>query len=144
MFDSYVRAQSCTSPVVGLRYFNVFGPRQRADSPYSGVVAAFTKRLKNKEPLTIYGTGEQTRDFIPVADVVTANLHAGLCAPLRGHAINVATGSSVSLTQLIKQLEQQLSLSAVDITHQPARSGDIEHSAADITRLTKLWAYRPQ
>lgn len=137
-------AQECGISVANLRYFNVHGPRQRADSPYSGVVAAFTQRLKNKEPLTIYGDGTQTRDFIPVADVVTANLHAGLCAPLRGHAINVATGTSTSLHELITQLESQVSTTAVAVHHEAPRDGDVAHSAADITRLTKLWAYRPK
>lgn len=129
--------------VANLRYFNVYGPRQRADSPYSGVVAAFTRALKERTPLTLYGTGEQTRDFVSVEDVITANLHAGLCRPLQGHAINIASGTSITLKALLEQLEQELGIQATDILYKPERVGDIMHSAADITRLTKLFSYRP-
>ena len=72
-----------------------------------------------------------------------ANLRAGLCAPLKGHAINVATGKSISLKKLISNLEKELGLHVTEYRYLPQRSGDVLHSCADITRLNKLFTYRP-
>lgn len=126
----------CT--VANLRLFNVHGPRQR-----TGVVATLTNSLKKGAPLTLHGDGTQTRDFIPVNDVVTASLQAGLCTPLRGQALNVATGTSITVRQLITQLEDDLGTTAVEIDEHPARTHDTMHSAASVQRLHRLLAYRP-
>lgn len=119
------------------RYFNVFGPRQRADSPYSGVIAKFQNQMRNNKPLTIFGDGKQTRDFIPVMEVVYANLIlAALPANyLQGEAYNVATGASITLLELIEQLRKEFPRYKQAITFQPARVGDIKYSAANSTKL---------
>ncbi|MGD1997350.1 MAG: SDR family NAD(P)-dependent oxidoreductase [Candidatus Dependentiae bacterium] len=137
-------AQRGNISVANLRYFNVHGPRQSALGPYAGVVAAFTKRLKKGDEITIHGDGSQTRDFIHVDDVVTANLQAGLATQLRGQTINVASGTSVTLLELLKNLEHELGVCAPTITHGPARAGDIQHSQAATDRLARLLAFRPQ
>ena len=137
-------AQRHNMCVANLRYFNVHGPRQSPTGPYAGVVAAFTKRLKKGEEITINGDGSQTRDFIPVEDVVTANLQAGLATQLRGQVINVASGASVTLLELLKNLEGTLGVSSTRVTHGPTRVGDIQHSSATTNRLTRLLAYRPK
>lgn len=137
-------AQNHRVSVANLRYFNVHGPRQSATGPYSGVVAAFTKKLKNGDEINIHGDGSQTRDFIHVDDVVTANLQAGLVREMRGQVINVASGASMTLLALLKNLEGELGTQPAAVTHGPARVGDIKHSSAAISRLTRLLAYRPK
>ncbi len=117
---------------LGLRYFNVYGPRQDPSSPYAGVISRFADRLRGNQPLTVFGDGQQTRDFIYVGDVARANVSAltrsctGVC--------NVATGSSVTLLDLIRTLGEASGVDA-QVLHEPAREGDILESAADTTRL---------
>lgn len=120
---------------LSLRYFNVYGPRQRADSPYAGVVARFTSLLMQEQPLTLYGNGHQTRDFIPVQDVAYHNLAAPLLEKnyLQGDVVNIASGKSITLLTLIKQLEEVTGKQAT-LVFEPARRGDVAHSAADCTR----------
>jgi UDP-glucose 4-epimerase len=128
---------------VSLRYFNVFGPRQAFDSPYSGVIAKFcTNSLQGKAP-TIYGDGKQTRDFTYIENVVQANLLA-VKAPARkvaGKVFNIATGRSVSLLDLVAELNY---LTGQSLTPQfkPARAGDVRFSTADITAARKNLGYR--
>ena len=111
----------------GLRYFNVYGPRQDPKSPYAGVIALFVERIKNKQALTIFGDGLQTRDFIYVGDVAHANL-AALRSNYNG-VCNVGAGRSVTLLQLIEVLEQICGWQ-VEKNFNPPREGDIVHSAA--------------
>ncbi len=110
-------------PTLGLRYFNVFGPRQDPASPYSGVISIFTRRLRENLPLTVFGDGQQTRDFVYVGDVARANVLA-LGSATTG-ACNVATGQTITL----------LAGTRPAVQFAPARSGDIRHSAADNRRL---------
>lgn len=117
-----------------LRYFNVFGSRQSHMSQYSAVIATFTNNLLTGKPITIFGDGTQTRDFIEVSDVVTANLTVGSSTVCRGQVFNIGTGTSMSLLQLIEHLEQKLHTKRAALTFQPARQGDIAHSAADCSR----------
>ena len=119
-------------PTLGLRYFNVFGPRQDPASPYSGVISIFTRRLRDNLPLTVYGDGQQTRDFVYVGDVARANVLA-LGSPATG-ACNVATGQTITLLQLIDTLAGVAGTRPA-VQFAPARSGDIRHSAADNIRL---------
>jgi UDP-glucose 4-epimerase len=117
---------------LGLRYFNVFGPRQDPASPYSGVISIFVRKLRLGEALTIFGDGLQSRDFIYVADVAAANV-----AALRGRTggvCNVATGRAVTLLELIDALADVAGLTP-DVKHAVARSGDIRHSATANERL---------
>jgi len=126
---------------VVLRYFNIFGPRQDPRSPYSGVIAQFAFRLARGEGLLIYGDGEQTRDLVPVGNVVAANLAAALapCAP--GTVLNIGCGQAMSINELA---ETMISLSGaqVGVTHGEARPGDIRHSVADITRAREVIGYQ--
>jgi UDP-glucose 4-epimerase len=117
-------------PTLGLRFFNVFGPRQDPRSPYSGVISIFCDRLVAGEPLTIYGDGFQTRDFIPVADIVAGLLagmrHASTAAPV----LNLCTGRATSVLDLAAAIAA-LCLPAgqrPEVRHLPARSGEIRHS----------------
>jgi nucleoside-diphosphate-sugar epimerase len=127
---------------VTIRYFNVFGPRQDPGSPYSGVISLFaTALLENRAP-TIYGDGEQTRDFTYVANVVDGVLRACTSPGAVGRVINVATGSRVSLNQLFEAMKR---LIGADVTPQygPSRAGDVQDSQADITRAREILGYQP-
>ena len=125
-----------------LRYFNVFGPRQDPASPYSGVISIFVERLRNGGVPTIFGDGEQTRDFVYVADVVEANLKA-MFADYHGfRAFNVGAGRQTSLNQLFAEL-QKLMKSSVAPSYAAARPGDIRHSAADISSIRQALGYAP-
>jgi UDP-glucose 4-epimerase len=119
-------------PTLGLRYFNVFGPRQDPASPYSGVISIFTRRLRGNLPLTVYGDGQQTRDFVYVGDVARANVLA-LGSPATGPC-NVATGQTITLLQLIDALAGVAGTRPA-VQFAAVRSGDIRHSAADNSRL---------
>lgn len=128
---------------VGLRYFNVFGPRQAADSPYSGVIARFCAAfLANQRP-TVFGDGRQSRDFVYVANVVAANLAAAEGAPERvaGRVYNVGTGTSLTLLELIGEL-QRVTGRALEPQFKPARPGDVRYSNADVTAATRDLGYR--
>jgi UDP-glucose 4-epimerase len=127
---------------VTIRYFNVFGPRQDPGSAYSGVISLFaTALLENRAP-TIYGDGEQTRDFTYVANVVDGVLRACEAPGAVGQVINVATGSRVSLNQLFETMRR---LIGVEVTPQygPPRAGDVQDSQADIRRARELLGYQP-
>jgi nucleoside-diphosphate-sugar epimerase len=125
-----------------IRYFNVFGPRQAAGSPYSGVISLFAKSLLRGETPVIYGDGRQSRDFTYVDNVVEANRLALRAKGLRGQAVNVAMGRRVTLNELLDRMARQLGVRA-KAKHGPARPGDVRHSLADIRVARKLLGYRP-
>lgn len=126
-----------------LRYFNVFGPRQTADSPYSGVIGRFaTALLRGRRPV-IYGDGRQSRDFTYVENVVEANRLALEAPRVRGEAINVANGRRVSLRRLLRAMAAIAGRPPVAI-HRPARPGDVRHSLADIRLARRRLGYRPR
>ena len=126
-----------------LRYFNVFGPRQTADSPYSGVIGRFaTALLRGRRPV-IYGDGRQSRDFTYVENVVEANRLALEAPRVRGEAINVASGRRVSLRHLLRAMAAIAGRPPVAI-HRPARPGDVRHSLADIRLARRRLGYRPR
>jgi nucleoside-diphosphate-sugar epimerase len=126
---------------VTIRYFNVFGPRQDPSSPYSGVISVFTRALLENRPPTIFGDGEQTRDFTYVANVVDGVLRA-CTANVSGMVLNVATGSRISLNQLFREL-RALTGSDVEPAYGPNRAGDVRDSQAEISRAQELLGYRP-
>jgi UDP-glucose 4-epimerase len=130
---------------VALRYFNVFGPRQDPSSMYSGVISIFSERIKKGLPVTVYGNGEQTRDFVNVSDVVSANLSAMTIPGLRAGegAFNIATGKQTSLLQLLAALER-ICANKTDINFVPSREGDIQHSRADISKARQTLQFKPQ
>jgi nucleoside-diphosphate-sugar epimerase len=127
---------------VSTRYFNVFGPRQDPSSPYSGVISVFIRALLDGRIPTIYGDGEQTRDFTYVANVVDGVLKACHAPGIAGQVINVATGGRVSLNGLFGEL-RSLTGSAVAPAYGPARTGDVRHSQADIGRARTMLGYSP-
>ena len=131
-------------PVVALRYFNVYGPRQRPDSPYAAAIPIFARRMLAGQPPTIFGDGGQRRDFVFVGDVAEANLRAAESdAASSGEAINICTGSEVSLLELIATLREILP-QAPPPEFAPPRPGDIYRSVGDPTKAERLLGFRPQ
>ena len=127
---------------VTTRYFNVFGPRQDPSSPYSGVISVFSKALLENRSPTIYGDGEQTRDFTYIENVVDGVLRACTARNVSGSVINVATGARISLNQLLRTLRDLIG-GSVNANYGPLRSGDVKDSQADISRARKLLGYEP-
>jgi UDP-glucose 4-epimerase len=127
---------------VTTRYFNVFGPRQDPSSPYSGVISLFIRSLLDGRTPTIFGDGEQTRDFTYVADVVDGVLKACHAPGIAGQVINVATGGRVSVNDLFRVLRALTGASVVP-AYAPARTGDVRHSQADIGRARTMLGYSP-
>ncbi len=127
---------------VSIRYFNVFGPRQDPSSPYSGVISVFATALLEHRPPTIYGDGEQTRDFTYVANVVDGVLRACEAPHASGEAINVATGGRISLNQLFRTM-RSLAGGTVEPAYAEQRAGDVRDSQADITKARRILGYEP-
>lgn len=127
---------------VRLRFFNVFGPRQRPDSPYSGVIAIFTALLTAGKTPTVHGDGLQSRDFVFVTDVVQAIMKAGDVPGISGKVFNVGTGKSVTVLDLVAALNRVLGTQLKPV-HGPARVGDVRNSRADISRACRELGYAP-
>ena len=127
---------------VSLRYFNVFGPRQDPSSPYSGVISIFSDYLDQGKQPTIYGDGEQTRDFVFVSDVVEANIKAATAPSAAGKAINIATDSKLSINELLKTI-CDLKGQPFEPHYKPGRQGDIRHSRADISAAREYLEWQP-
>lgn len=127
---------------VALRYFNVFGPRQVFDSPYTGVIAIFANALLDGKRPKIFGDGEQTRDFNYIANTVQANLRACEADVAPGSMYNIAGGKRISLNELVEIL-RELTGSDLEPVYAPERAGDIRHSLADISRARAELGYQP-
>jgi nucleoside-diphosphate-sugar epimerase len=127
---------------VSIRYFNVFGPRQDPSSPYSGVISVFATALLEGRPPTIYGDGEQTRDFTYVANVVDGVLRSCEAPGAAGEVINVATGGRISLNTLFDSMRRMIG-SEVRPIYAERRAGDVRDSQADIGKAERLLGYRP-
>ena len=137
-------ASSYSIDTVALRYFNIFGPRQNANSAYAAVIAAFGSALLNGRRPIIYGDGSQSRDFTFVANVVHANLLAAASdKPLEGEVINVGCGSRISVNELAAAMAAALGRSDLKPVHEPPRAGDILHSFADMKRAGGILSYQP-
>jgi UDP-glucose 4-epimerase len=130
---------------VALRYFNIFGPRQDPSSPYSGVLAKFITLMLRGEQPTIFGDGEQSRDFTYIDNAVEANLLAceAPASEAAGKVFNVATGRRITLNETVKMLQGLTSYSGETI-YGPERGGDIKHSLADISKAEAHLRYRPK
>lgn len=120
-----------------LRFFNVFGPRQDPKSPYAGVISLFIKRAVQGEPLTIFGDGEQTRDFVYVKDVATAIVKACLAPGGEGKPVNIGTGSEITINQLAQNI-QAMCHSSSEIQHLAPRPGEILRSCANVSRAKEV------
>lgn len=128
---------------VALRFFNVYGPRQRADSPYSGVISQFVRRALAAEAVTVFGDGGQTRDFVFVGDVARAVVELALrSAPPSAPILNVGRGEDVSVLGLIDAIETVTAL-RLDRRFAGARSGEVRHSRASVERLRRELGWLP-
>ena len=133
----FYRRQHGLEPAI-FRFFNIFGPRQDPSSPYSGVISIFTERAQKGLPITVFGDGEQTRDFVYVGDLVEVLVQA-LEAPDAGEgAVNVGLSRATSLNQLLEAIGDVLG-GLPEVSHQAARAGDIRHSRADNRRLLQRY-----
>lgn len=129
--------------VVALRYFNVYGPRQRPDSMYAAAVPIFTRRLLDGKPVTIYGDGSQTRDLVYVGDIVRANLAASEHPDAPGQVFNVCGGQEIRIIDLIETLMDFFpNASAPEFA--PARSGDIYRSVGSPKKAAEVLGFTPQ
>lgn len=127
-----------------LRYFNIFGPRQNANSAYAAVIAAFAKNLLAGERPVIFGDGLQSRDFTFVHNAVHANLLAARSEkPIQGQEINVACGVRTDVNELAQVMAEILGKPELTADHKPDRAGDVKHSLADLTRAKDLLGYEP-
>ena len=130
-------------PSTGLRFFNVFGPRQDPASPYSGVISIFAENMLAGRALTVFGDGEQSRDFVFVADVVAALLAAMEQPDRSARVFNVCSGERVSLLGLIAALERAAKRKA-QVRHAPERQGDVRHSQGDGARIRAGLGFAPK
>lgn len=140
---AYALSQSVGLPAVCLRYFNVYGPRQDPGGDYAAVIANFTARMLADQPPIIYGDGCQTRDFVYVQDVVRANLLACHSDRAVGQVINIATGGSVSVLDLVAALNRVLG-TAFEPVFDPPRPGDILYSQAAVDLADRVLGFRAQ
>jgi dTDP-L-rhamnose 4-epimerase len=131
-------------PVVALRYFNIYGPRQALANPYTGVAAIFASRLLNGKPPLIFEDGLQMRDFVDVRDVVAANLLAMEGREADGQAINIGSGQPASVREVAATLARALGRNLPPEITAMYRAGDIRHCFADITKARRLLGYEPQ
>lgn len=131
-------------PVVALRYFNIYGTRQALSNPYTGVAAIFAARLLNRRSPMVFEDGEQQRDFVSVHDIIRANLLALACEEANGLAINVGSGSPISVAQVAAELGKALGIAVVTEITGKYRAGDIRHCFADISLARRVLGYEPQ
>ncbi len=144
--EALMRAYSAsyTLDTACLRYFNIFGPRQNANSAYAAVIAAFAKALLSGQRPTIYGDGEQSRDFTFVNNAVHANLLAARCSrPLGGEVFNVGCGGRISVNHLGKLMAESFGRPDLSPIYAPERAGDLKHSFADLQRSRTSLGYAP-
>lgn len=129
---------------VSLRLFNVYGPRQRADSPYAGVIARFIDALKRGETPVVYGDGAQTRDFVHVSDVAHAFWKAATVeSHMPGFVCNIGTGVGTAILEVLRQLAAVTGRPTL-AQHVPARTGEVRHSCADISRVRQVLGWEPR
>ena len=135
----FYRRQHDLEPVV-FRFFNIFGPRQDPSSPYSGVISIFCERALSGKPITLFGDGEQTRDFVYVGDLVSVMVQALEKAQVEEGAVNIGLNRATSLNQLLDALRSVVG-DLPPISHVAPRSGDIRHSRADNQRLLERFEF---
>jgi len=133
----FYRRQHGLEPVV-FRFFNIYGPRQDPSSPYSGVISIFTERAQQGLPITVFGDGEQTRDFVYVGDLVEVLVQALELPKVEEGAVNVGLSRATTLNQLIEAIGDVLG-GLPSLVHEGARPGDIRHSRANNTRLLQRY-----
>lgn len=129
-------------PVTAVRYFNVYGPRQ-GTSGYANVLAVFFGRIQRNEPLTVFGDGEQSRDFVYVGDVARANMLAAVNPEAVGQIFNIATGKSATVNELV-QVINDVSGRKNQVVYADSRPGEVKHSKANIAKAQKVLGYAPK
>ena len=127
--------------VASLRYFNVYGPRQNPQGGYAAAIPAFITRMLRGDEVTIFGDGEQTRDFVFVDDVVRANLLAARAPEAAGRVVNIGSGEGISINTLVKTLSALIG-GQPKVSHGPGRSGEVRHSMADTSAADALLDFR--
>jgi UDP-glucose 4-epimerase len=143
--ELYMQAFAATYGLetVRVRFFNIFGPRQRSDSPYSGVIALFIAAMSADKPPTVHGDGLQSRDFTYVANAVQALMKAAEAPKgVSGNVYNVGTGSSITVLDLVAALNKLMGKN-LKVVHAPTRAGDVRFSKADISRTRRDLGYAP-
>lgn len=128
---------------LSLRYFNVFGGKQDPKSEYAAAIPRFIAAIRDGKAPTVFGDGQQTRDFCHVSDVVSANLKALECPSASGQVVNIARGESTTIVDLIQMIGRVMNRNVTPV-HAPERAGDIRHSLADIAAARALLAWAPQ
>jgi UDP-glucose 4-epimerase len=126
---------------VCLRYFNVYGENQRFDA-YGNVIPIFATRIARGEPLTVFGDGEQTRDFVDVRDIAAANVAAAENPEAQG-AFNIGTGAEITINRLVELL-REVTGEDFEVVHGPTRPGDVRHATADVTRMREVLGVTPR
>jgi UDP-glucose 4-epimerase len=137
----YVRQHGLNA--TAFRFFNIYGPRQDPSSPYSGVISIFSERMRRGEPVTVFGDGQQTRDFVYVGDLVGILADALERTDLTGEVLNVGRGVESTLLELLSELER-LGSRRIERRSATARAGDIRHSRADVSRLRARFGRVPE
>jgi len=127
---------------ISLRYFNVFGPYQDPTSQYAAAIPAFVTAILKNQPPTIFGDGEQSRDFTYIDNVVEANLLAAKAKHTAGEVVNIACGYAITVNEIIDMINKNVGKNVRPI-YVPPRPGDVKHSLADITLAKKLIGYKP-
>ncbi|MFO7766135.1 MAG: NAD-dependent epimerase/dehydratase family protein [Pelovirga sp.] len=141
-YIDFYRRQYGLAPTT-FRFFNIFGPRQDPSSPYSGVISIFLQRALANQPITVFGDGEQTRDFVYVADLVRLLAQTVSTSAMTAEPMNVGNGAQTSLNQLLSAI-QEMSTNRLDISHHAPRPGDIRHSCADNRRVKEQTGYHTE
>ncbi len=131
-------------PVVALRFFNIYGPRQALSNPYTGVAAIFASRLLNNQAPLVFEDGEQRRDFVSVHDIVRANLLALEKPEADGQIFNIGSGTPITIRRVAEILADCLEVNIAPVITGRSRAGDIRHCYADLTKARQLLGYRPQ
>jgi nucleoside-diphosphate-sugar epimerase len=130
-------------PVASLRYYNVYGPRQQPDSPYAAAIPIFLNRLLSSQPITVFGDGKQTRDFIFVKDIVRANLLAAESPDSAGEVFNICSGRQLRLLELLEELDE-LAPQQFEVRFTAPRPGDILHSTGKPDRARKVLGFQAE
>ncbi|MGC4047002.1 MAG: SDR family oxidoreductase [Armatimonas sp.] len=143
--EEYCRAffQTYGLEAVAIRYFNVFGPRQDPESAYAAVIPRFMKALLENRPITIFGDGEQSRDFTYVDNVVHANILAASAPDAGGRVMNVACGQQFTVNELGAKISALMGVPFAP-EYKPTRAGDVQHSRADIAQAQEVLGYQPK
>ena len=141
LIDEIAQGLGKEQHIVGLRYFNVFGPRQNPDSQYSAVIPKFIKAIMNDEKPTIFGDGSTSRDFCYIQNTINANLLACTAKDVAGEVFNISCNTGTTLLELVEKINRILGKDILPI-HTEERPGDVKHSLADISKAKKMLGYK--